>query len=337
MSSQIKVGIYVVIGLIILLAIFDFVSDIPVFSKNVTYYAYYDSISQLREGSLVKLEGVEIGKVTNIEIEDRKIKVTMYVKKGDSIKKDSVAGIRLTGLLGTNYVNISFGSSDSAIAQNGSVLNGKDPADLNVILSDVQSAVGSIDSALSAFSALGENKDKINNLINSFDSVLSDVAQGKGTIGKLFKDDSVYNEANSALIEAKHALGNVNEITLSIKEGKGTLGKLYIDDSLYTETKDAFSNIAQFTSKLTKAEGTFGKLLNDDTLYNEATEAATNLNSVLKKINDGQGTIGKLVNDDSLYIDAKDTLKKVDRSIDTVEDLAPLGIISTAFGIVTFF
>ena len=58
---------------------------------------------------------------------------------------------------------------------------------------------------------------------------------------------------------------------------------------------------------------------------------------MLKKINDGQGTIGKLVNDDSLYIDAKDTLKKVDRSIDMVEDLAPLGIISTAFGIVTLF
>jgi phospholipid/cholesterol/gamma-HCH transport system substrate-binding protein len=55
----------------------------------------------------------------------------------------------------------------------------------------------------------------------------------------------------------------------------------------------------------------------------------------LEKINTGKGTLGQLVNDDKLYRDAQDTLLKVDKSIDTLDDLAPLGVFGTALGVVT--
>ena len=87
----------------------------------------------------------------------------------------------------------------------------------------------------------------------------------------------------------------------------------------------------------TSRKSFIGKLLNDDTLYNEATGAATNLNQILEKINTGKGTLGQLVNDDKLYRDAQDTLLKVDKSIDTLDDLAPLGVFGTALGVVTLF
>ncbi len=122
-----------------------------------------------------------------------------------------------------------------------------------------------------------------------------------------------------------------------MKEGKGTIGKLLNDESLYDDAKVALTNLGQLTKKLNADGGTIGKLLNDDTLYNEATGAATNLNEILEKVNSGQGTLGQLVNDDSLYRDAKDTLLKVDKSIDTLDDLAPLGVLGAALGVVTLF
>ncbi len=124
---------------------------------------------------------------------------------------------------------------------------------------------------------------------------------------------------------------------LPSKKVRGTLGKLLNDESLYNDAKFALTNLGQLSKKLNTAKGTIGKLINDDTLYNEATSAATNLNSILEKINSGQGTLGQLVNDDSLYKDAKDTLLKVDKSIDTLDDLAPLGVLGTALGVVTLF
>ncbi len=330
MNTQVKVGIFFVVGLIILLAVFDFLGDIPFFKNEYKLTTYFDSIGELREGNPVKLEGYDVGKVSKVRVSDRKIEVVFNVDKNVGVRKDSVASINLTSLLGTSYINLSFGSPDSPLAVSGDVLQSRNPADINQILSKVDSAVGSIEGALGGLDVFGESKEQLTNIVKNIDIVLEDVKEGKGTIGKLFKDDSLYNEA-------KDTFTNVNEITASMKEGKGTIGKLLTDESLYNDAKVALTSLGQLTKKLNASGGTIGKLLNDDTLYNEATGAATNLNQILEKVNSGQGTLGQLVNDDSLYKDAQDTLLKVDKSIDTLDDLAPLGVLGTALGVVTLF
>ncbi len=330
MNNQVKVGIFFVVGLLILLAVFDFVGDIPFFRNEFKLRTYFDSIGELRQGNPVKLEGYDVGKVSNISVQHRKIEVEFAVDKDIGIRKDSVASINLTSLLGTSYINLTFGSPDSPLAVAGDVLPSQNPADINQILAKVDSAVGSIDGALSGLDVFGANKEQLSNIVNNIDIVLQDVKEGKGTIGKLFKDDSLYNEAESTF-------SNVNEITTSIKEGKGTLGKLFSDDSLYNDAKVTLTSLGQLSKKISDSDGTLGKLINDDTLYNEATGAATHLNDILEKINTGQGTLGQLVNDDKLYKDAQDTLLKVDKSIDTLDDLAPLGVLGTALGVVTLF
>ncbi|MBI4228566.1 MAG: MCE family protein [Deltaproteobacteria bacterium] len=330
MSTEFKVGVFFIVGLLILLAVFEFIGGIPFLGREYTLKTYFQSVDELREDNPVKLNGVDIGTVSKIKIADSRIEVIMKIKKGVFIREDSVASIKLTGLLGTSYINISFGSSESPVAAPGSVIASQEPVDINEILGKVESAVGSLDKAFAAFDVLGENKEQITKIINNVNSVLGDLSEGKGTLGKLLKDDSLYEEA-------KGALANINDISSSVKEGKGTLGKLVTDPSLFDETKAAMSNLAKLSDSLSTSKGTLGKLLNDDSLYNQANEAATNLNSVLKKINSGQGTLGRLVNDDSLYFDAQNTLKKVDKGVDTAVDLAPLGIIGTSIGVITLF
>ncbi|HLE25847.1 MAG TPA: MlaD family protein [Thermodesulfobacteriota bacterium] len=324
MKTEVKVGIFFVLGLVILLIIFEFITEIPLFTKEYLFKTYFKSVGELKEGNPVKLSGVEVGKISKIKIADGKIEVTLKVKKGTPVKNDSLATIKLTSLLGTSYINLTFGSPESPPAEPGSILQSQEPADVSEILAKVESAVSSIESVFS------DNGEKIGSILNSLDTVLSGAARGEGTLGKLIKDDSLYNEA-------RDTLANLNEISSDIKQGKGTLGKLVKDESLYNETKETMANLGQLAKRLNSAEGTFGKLLKDDTLYNQATEAATNLNSILKRIDKGEGTIGKLVTDDSLYYDAKDAVKKVERAIDTQEDLAPLTTIGTAFGILTVF
>ena len=324
MKTEVKVGIFFVVALVILLIIFEFIAGIPIFTKEYSLKTYFKSVGELKEGNPVKLSGVEVGKISKIKIVDGKIEVTLKVKKGTPVKNDSLATIKLTSLLGTSYINLAFGSPESPLAQPGSVLQSQEPADVSEILAKVESTVSSIESVFS------DNSEKISSILNGLDTVLGGAARGEGTLGKLIKDDSLYNEA-------RDTLANLNEISEDIKQGRGTLGKLVKDESLYNETKETMANLGQLAKRLNSAEGTFGKLLKDDTLYNQATEAATNLNSILKRIDRGEGTIGKLVTDDSLYYDAKDAVKKVERAVDTQEDLAPLTTIGTAFGILTVF
>lgn len=324
MKTEVKVGIFFFVSLAILLVIFEFIAGIPLFTREYSLKADFKSIGELNKDNFVKLSGVEVGKVTDIKIVDGKIEVTFKVKKGTPIKTDSVASIRLTSPVGISYVHLTFGSPQASIAPPGSVLPSEEPADLNEILSKVESIVNSFESIFA------ENKDKINSVLYSLDTVLSQAASGRGTIGKLLKDDSLYNQA-------RDTLASLNEISASINKGKGTLGKLLKDETLYNNTKETMANLGQVAKKINNSEGTFGKLLNDRTLYDQATEATTNLNSVLKKVNKGQGTLGKLVNDDSLYRDAKNTVKQVQKGVETSEDIAPLQTLSTAFGILTVF
>ncbi len=292
MKNEYRVGLFFMVGILVLVFVMDFLGDIPFFSNTRTAYTYFDSLGELRKGNPVKLEGLLIGKVSGISIEDRKLKVTMEIKQDAPVKNDSVASIQLTSLLGTSYVNVTFGSASSAENYGKYPLPSIEPTDLNKILAKLDSAIGSMDTALGAFSGFGDNKESLSKIVTNLDIVLEDLAQGKGTLGKLIKDDELYND-----------------------------------------TTVAMKNLRNITEKLNDSGGTFGKLVNDDQLYNQATEAATELNEILKKVNDGEGTLGKLVNDDSLYYDAKNTLIKVEKGVDTLEDLAPLGTLGAIFGV----
>ncbi|MGI9534609.1 MAG: MlaD family protein [Thermodesulfobacteriota bacterium] len=292
MKNEYRVGLFFMIGILVLVFIMDFLGEIPFYSNSRTVYTYFDTLGELREGNPVKLEGLVIGKVSTISLEDRKLKVTMEIDKDAPVKNDSVASIQLTSLLGTSYVNLTFGTADSADYYGNYPLPSIEPTDLNKILSKLDSAIGSIDTALGAFSGFGDDKEGINNIVTNLDIVLEDLASGKGTLGKLIKDDELYNE-----------------VTVAMK------------------------NLRNITTKLNDSGGTFGKLVNDDQLYDQAAGAATELNEILKKVNSGEGTLGKLVNDDSLYYDAKNTVIKVEKSVDTLEDLAPLGTLGAIFGV----
>lgn len=296
MKNEYKVGLFFMIGILVLVFVMDFLGDIPFYKNTKTVYTYFDTLGELREGNPVKMEGLVVGKVSSIKLEDRRLKVTMDVEKDAPVKDDSVASIQLTSLLGTSYLNMTFGSDESLLNYGNVPLPSTEPTNLNQILTKLDSAIGSIDTALGAFSAFGENKESINKIVTNLDVVLEDLAVGKGTLGKLIKDDTLYNE-----------------------------------------TTVAMKNLKNISEKLSDSGGTFGKLVNDDLLYVQATEAATELNEILKKVNSGEGTLGKLVNDDSLYYDAKDTVIKVEKGVDTLEDLAPLGTLGAIFGVLTVF
>jgi phospholipid/cholesterol/gamma-HCH transport system substrate-binding protein len=330
MNNNTKAGLFFLLGFLLLLFVFEFVEDLPFFENKKEFKTFFKNVDELSEGNPVKFSGVEVGKITKIRIDQYRIEVLMKVEKDVPVKTDSKATIRLTSLLGTSYLNLSFGSEESQLALAGSTLISDEPADINEILSNVQDTISSISSTFETFDIFGENKEEVSSLIKNLNTVVKNLSEGKGTLGKLINDDKLYDNATSTF-------ANINDITSSLKSGKGTMGKLLNDESLYNETRDAMTNLGEFTKNISLEGGTIGKLLNDDTLYDEATEAATNLNSILKKINNGEGTLGKLVNDDSLYLDAKDTLQKVDKGVDTVEDLAPLGIVGTVFGVVRFF
>jgi phospholipid/cholesterol/gamma-HCH transport system substrate-binding protein len=61
-------------------------------------------------------------------------------------------------------------------------------------------------------------------------SIMNDVAAGKGTIGKLVTDDTLFTATTASMT-------NLNQILLKINQGQGTVGKLVNDQEFYKNAK----------------------------------------------------------------------------------------------------
>jgi phospholipid/cholesterol/gamma-HCH transport system substrate-binding protein len=94
-----------------------------------------------------------------------------------------------------------------------------------------------------ASTKLGPMADKADTTLTQINTIVQDVGEGKGTLGKLVNDDKLYDDA-------KEMVASLRNVSSDIEQGKGTLGKLVNDDSLYVEAKETMKNVNQFTGDL---------------------------------------------------------------------------------------
>jgi phospholipid/cholesterol/gamma-HCH transport system substrate-binding protein len=314
-SLETKLGIFVAVTIGAAVIIIETLGSAELFSKGKYVSAQFDTVQDLKVGDRVKMAGVEIGRVDKIELTDDKVSVVMKLRTDAAVKTDSKAVIKFTGLMGQNYVGISFGTAGAPKAENGAVLASTEQPDLSAIMAKLDNAAGGIQNLTKSFTG-----DKIDNLL--------------GPLTDFIKQ-------NSGPITA--TIANIKNVSSQVAAGQGTVGKLIYDESLYNTALTTVSNLQDTATSVRTAvnnvsagQGTLGKLLTDDTLFKATTASMTNLNSILSKVNQGDGTIGKLVNNQEFYNNAKLSLQKLDKATDGLEDTGPLsviGIVANQFGL----
>jgi phospholipid/cholesterol/gamma-HCH transport system substrate-binding protein len=188
MTRVARLGAFI-FGTLAILAVGVFIigSKEYLFSSTYELKAQFDNVAGLSEGADVQVGGVHSGMVKSIDLPHRpgdKVTVQMELDKSthEIIKQDSVASIETEGMLGNQYVAISFGSAGQGEVKNGQTINSQPPllmADMlnkaNDILNNSQQAVQNVTVA-SAHIA----------------SVTTKIDQGDGTVGALINDKQLY-------------------------------------------------------------------------------------------------------------------------------------------------
>ena len=308
-SLESKLGMFVALAVVAGVVIIEMLGGPEHFMRGYTLYALFHNVQDLKVGDRVKMAGVEVGRIEGIDLQDEEARVTMKMKKGVQVKLDSVAMIKFTGLMGQDFVSLSFGTPEASVAQDGTVLKSAEQPDLSVLLAKIDNVATGVENLTKSFSGI-----KIDELLGPFVDFMKD---------------------NRAPLTA--SISNIDAVTTQISEGKGTVGKLIYDPTLYDSALTAVTNLQStladaksIVNQINAGQGTAGKLVKDDKLYNETTSSMTNLKEILQKINQGQGTIGKLVNDQEFYKNAKLTLQKVDKATEGLEDQGPLSVLGIA-------
>ncbi|HZL42501.1 MAG TPA: MlaD family protein [Verrucomicrobiae bacterium] len=315
-SLETRIGIFVALVVLAAVFILDIVGGAGKFTRGYRLHALFNNVQELKVGDRVKMAGVDVGWVEKVQLRDNKVDVILKLRSNADVKTDSTATVKFTGLMGQNYVAIDFGSPSAPRLEDNQVVTTKEQPDLSAMLAKLDTVATGVENLTKSFTG-----DKIDNLLGPFtdflkanqapltgtisnlNSISSQIAEGKGTVGKLIYDQALYNSALTTILRLQ-ATGE--EVKLAVS--------------------DARSLLAQVNA----GQGTAGKLIKDETLYNESTASMANMRQILEKINHGQGSVGKLVNDQEFYKNAKLSLQKLDKATDGLEDQGALSVLGIA-------
>ena len=323
--SQLRVGLTVIIaGLTLGLLLFLMSGNSGFFTKRITLKSYFDNAEGLRVGAPVRLSGVDIGNVTRIAIVREKpltpVEVTMKVstKYDYGMRRDSQISLETAGVLGETYVDIDSSQAVGEPVHEGDTLPTQVHPDFNQVVRASQSTLQNMDALLKradrilAFAESGKGSlgkliydptlyNRFSATVADFQKIVAQIGNGEGSLGRLISRNDAYDKFIATL-------DKMNAVVDDIQKGQGTAGKFLKDPSLYNNANDTIANLKKITEDINAGKGTIGKLAKDEELAKKLDTTMTKLSELTTQLEAGQGTAGKLFKDETLYNNANEML-----------------------------
>lgn len=313
------VGFFFLIGAAMLYLVLQSLSEQRrVENRGYRIEARFDDVLQLRRGDEVRMSGVRVGSVQDIFLDGGEAVALLGIENKYRIPEDSVAKIALAGLLGTNFVAIQLGDLEGPTLTAGSRIRTEASYDFNRIMGEIGNVAEGIGGALDDFGGLfsGEggpleelmglvraNREGITRTVANLEAITGQIAEGEGTLGKLLFSDEGYNQLLGAVKTIESAAANANEFL--------------------TEVRSVVGHVSS-------GEGLLGRLLYDDKAANDLEQTLASIREFTATLNNPNSTIGRLLNDDSLYLEARNTVRKANRTLDSIGDSAPFSALGLA-------
>jgi phospholipid/cholesterol/gamma-HCH transport system substrate-binding protein len=301
--SQLKVGVLVIVALAALTALIFLMSGSSggFWTGKLTVQSYFENSAGLKVGAPVNLEGYTIGSVKAIRIvPERKltpVEVVMKISKKyqSALHTDSRSSLETIGVLGDTVVEIDSKAAIGGPLQNGGELPTTETPNLSDVIKSSQGTIEQLNTILA----------KVDNLVDSLNS-------GKGSIGQLINDPTLYNKAILTVNE-------LQSLVDSVANGKGSIGKLVSDPELYNRANETVGRLQHIADQLDEGHGTAGKLLKDEALYNNLQQSTATLNKILDQINSGKGALGMMTKNQEFANKLDDTIVHLDSILQQVD------------------
>lgn len=323
--SQLRVGITVIIASLTLgFLLFLMSGTSGLFTPRISVKCYFDNAEGLRTGAPVRLAGVDVGNVTHIAIVQGKpltpVEITMKLstKYDYGMRRDSQISLETAGVLGETYLDIDSSQAVGGPVHDGDTLPTQVHPDFNQVVRASQSTLQNMDALLKradrilAFAESGKGSlgkliydptlyNRFSLTVADFQKIVEQIGNGEGSLGRLISRNDAYDKFLSTL-------DKMNTIIDDMQQGKGTAGKFLKDPALYNNANDTISNLKKITEDINAGKGTIGKLSKDEELAKKLDTTITKLSELTTQLEAGQGTAGKLFKDETLYNNTNQTM-----------------------------
>ncbi|HKQ69451.1 MAG TPA: MlaD family protein [Polyangiaceae bacterium] len=316
-SIEAKVGLLILVALG-LLAAFVFVMGQVSFQPKFAIFVDFDNPGGLATGSAVRIAGVKVGKIDEIQYRGGernpttqkreplvRVKVMIEKRYQQAVRDNSIFYVTTQGVLGEQFLQIDPGSGDRPVLAEGGVARGLDPPRLDMLLAE------GFELLHTGVTVLRENRQQISETFEG----LHDTLRGTGeffkknqdrldriavSIEKLTQDsDDLVKAVRGRYVdnpEIARILGRIDQTTevLSreaeplLKDARETMGSIknVAGAEQQAKIKTAISDLAEIASR--------------------AKAASADAQAIVAHIRKGNGSIGALVMDEQLYDDVQE-------------------------------
>jgi phospholipid/cholesterol/gamma-HCH transport system substrate-binding protein len=285
--SELKIGIVAVAAILLAVILIVSVGGAAGFSwQRYALKTRFADVKGLKSGALVRVAGVEVGKVTDVVLTGAEVEVMLEVKKGNEqrITNDSRASIGSLSLLGEPVIDISPATTGTPLKAGDTITSVPPKGEIADVAEEARAS------------------------LEQMSLILKDLRAGKGTLGKMFTDDQLYTELNRMMVASE---GVVN----GIRQGRGTLGKFANDPAAYDRLNASLDNLQEVTRAIRAGEGSLGRLLKDEAFAKSLTTTTSNFESLSGRMNRNDNTMGKLFTEKELYDRINSVTARLDKLV----------------------
>jgi phospholipid/cholesterol/gamma-HCH transport system substrate-binding protein len=295
-SREVKVGL-VILGAFVVMAVGVFLigEKNNLFSRKNEYYILFGSVSGLKPGSPVQLNGVDVGTVKKVVLPQNprleQIEVWIDVDRSyaerirggpqlpasGGLNPPSEARIKTLGLLGDKFIEISSGAPEYPVIPSGGQIPAAQPTNVDALL------------------ASGEDvMDNVVEISASLSTILARMERGEGLLGELTTDSESGRRLRDSLIASAESM---QRIATRIETGEGPLPRLLNDRQMADRLASSLDRFESLLAQAQNGPGLLPGLINDPTSKQKFDETLATLNQMARDL---QGFTADLETSDAL-------------------------------------
>ncbi len=286
LTREIKTAILAISAILLFIWGYSFLKGKDLFTNYKTFYVEYDNVEGLASSTPVTLNGLIIGKVSSITLDENtgKLIVELQLKTDFPISKSSVASIYEPGFIAGKQIAIYPNFSDKTLALDGQKLKG-------TIKLGLTASVGE------KLLPIQEKMEKLmlnaDNLITGLNNVLDNNGQEdlKNSLAALSKTTVEFHKASLSLntilddnkVQIKGVVSNFNKISSNFSKISDSLNKADLGKTAKSLQK-TLNDVDAIMANLQAGKGTMGKMLNDEDLYKNLEKTTKALELLLQDV-----------------------------------------------------
>lgn len=257
-------------------------------TQKATLYLYIPDATGLDATSVVRVNGIGVGKVAKVELSGsavptRVVRVTMKIEHDRlaDIPADSTAQIAIEGNVGNQYVAITQGTAAARIQPMGEIPYKAAPELLKTL--DVQ---------------------QFGQRLHEVDATLTDIEQGRTLVGQFVIGTEMYDSLRRVLTQLDRDFHEATDVT-------GQVGRFVRNDEVYRKMRDPLVEIDNRLARIQAGQGDLGRLLREDGQYVHFREQAATLRKSIADLR-----TEPFLTTDEMYVSWSQELSSLIRSVD---------------------